>query len=164
MISQRFKIVSDTITPQITQVKAKVEDPSGVLPILGMELVRQIREEISTGGHGDWPPLKSRSGTPLYKTGILRRSFTFHLININTVEVGSSVPYARWHQHGTSPYVIEPKTAKTLRFMVGGRGVFARRVNHPGLPKRPPIRTPKPQNEVEIIERMVLDYYLEGVN
>ncbi len=38
---------------------------------------------------------------------------------------------------GTRPHVIRPRAARVLAFDVGGRRVFAHRVNHPGTkPKR----------------------------
>ncbi|WP_327415386.1 hypothetical protein [Streptomyces sp. NBC_01233] len=33
---------------------------------------------------------------------------------------------------GTRPHVIRPRRAKALRFDMGGRTVFAKKVNHPG--------------------------------
>lgn len=51
------------------------------------------------------------------------------------------VPYAGIHERGgvTRPHVIVPVRAKALRFEVGGKVVFAQRVNHPGskIPARP---------------------------
>lgn len=37
-------------------------------------------------------------------------------------------------ERGTDPYVIRPVNAKALRFEVGGKTVFAKQVNHPGVP------------------------------
>jgi HK97 gp10 family phage protein len=41
-------------------------------------------------------------------------------------------PYAGYVEFGTAPHEIRPKTAKALRFTVGGKVVFARVVHHPG--------------------------------
>lgn len=41
-------------------------------------------------------------------------------------------PYMWFHHEGTPPHVIRPRTRKALRFMAGGRVVFASKVNHPG--------------------------------
>lgn len=38
---------------------------------------------------------------------------------------------------GTRPHIIRPKNAKTLRFKVGGRVVYAKVVHHPGTRPRP---------------------------
>ena len=55
------------------------------------------------------------------------------------------VKYAAIHEFGgtTSPHVIEPKKASALAFVVGGKQVFARRVNHPGskMPMRSFLRS-----------------------
>lgn len=48
--------------------------------------------------------------------------------------------YARFVEDGTRPHVIRPRTAKALRFTVGGQVVFARYVNHPGTRARPFMR------------------------
>ena len=42
----------------------------------------------------------------------------------------------KFHQAGTSPYTITPKTAKSLRFQTADGIVYTKKVNHPGLPKR----------------------------
>lgn len=45
--------------------------------------------------------------------------------------------YGFYVRSGTRPHVIRPVRAKALRFFVGGRPVFARRVNHPGTKPNP---------------------------
>ncbi|GHA94685.1 hypothetical protein [Streptomyces chryseus] len=41
-------------------------------------------------------------------------------------------PAVRFVLDGTRPHVIRPRRAKALRFDMGGRMVFATKVNHPG--------------------------------
>lgn len=48
-----------------------------------------------------------------------------------------NVDVAGFNEYGTRPHVIRPRRARVLRFPVGGRIVYARRVNHPGTPARP---------------------------
>jgi hypothetical protein len=43
-----------------------------------------------------------------------------------------ATPYILPHHDGARPHVIRPRRAKALRFVIGGRVVFARKVNHPG--------------------------------
>lgn len=43
-------------------------------------------------------------------------------------------------EYGTKPHVITPKRGKALRFRVGGKYVFARKVNHPGSKPNPFVR------------------------
>ena len=75
------------------------------------------------------------------KTGRLRRSMetTDRKITRAGLEarVGSPVKYAKLHHEGTRPHIIRPRNAKALRFVVGGRVVFASRVQHPGTRPNP---------------------------
>ena len=58
--------------------------------------------------------------------------------------IGSDAPYAAIQEFGgkTAPHVIIARNAAVLAFRLGGRTVFARRVQHPGsrLPARPFLR------------------------
>lgn len=59
--------------------------------------------------------------------------------------VGTKVVYAGVHEFGgqTAPHVITPRNARVLAFPLGGKTVFARRVNHPGsrMPERSFLRS-----------------------
>jgi hypothetical protein len=46
--------------------------------------------------------------------------------------VSGLTSYLGWHHDGTPPHVIRPRRRKVLRFISGGRVVYARHVNHPG--------------------------------
>lgn len=77
------------------------------------------------------------------RTGRLRRSIHYQMAtSTNKVEatVGTNVEYGRTHELGlTIPaHIIEAKRAKALRFQVGGKIVFAKRVNIPAkkMPRR----------------------------
>jgi hypothetical protein len=77
------------------------------------------------------------------RTGHLKRSGYWELQGDGlTAEIGYTAPYARWLHEGTRPYTIVPKTARALRFQVGKRVVFAKRVRHPGLRGRPFLAGP----------------------
>lgn len=54
--------------------------------------------------------------------------------------VHDNADYALYVHEGTRPHVIRPKNAQALRFNVGGREVFAKRVDHPGTKARPFLR------------------------
>lgn len=47
---------------------------------------------------------------------------------------------ARFLEAGAAPHVIAAKRMSTMKFNVGGRPVFAKRVRHPGSPKQPFLR------------------------
>jgi hypothetical protein len=48
----------------------------------------------------------------------------------------SEAPYTMFVENDTRPHVIRPRRARALRFLVGDRVVFARRVRHPGTKGR----------------------------
>ena len=81
------------------------------------------------------------------RTGTLRRSIGQAVeagaeTVLGTVFADPSVPYAKVHEYGgTRAYVIEAQRAKALRFIINGRPVFRKRVNHPPLPMRSFMRT-----------------------
>lgn len=45
--------------------------------------------------------------------------------------------YHGYHLFGTPPHIIRPRRRTALRFIVGGRLVFATRVRHPGTKPNP---------------------------
>lgn len=61
---------------------------------------------------------------------------------VQYVQVGADVSHARMHHDGTGPRTIRPKTGRVLRFYVGGKIVYAMKVNHPGTKARPYLRVP----------------------
>ena len=83
------------------------------------------------------------------RTGALRSSI---VVEFNPVQIEALVyptaRYAKYMEYGTgsrgefggSPYVITPKRASRLRFKVGGKVVYAKKVVHPGVSPRPFMR------------------------
>ncbi|MBV8121115.1 MAG: HK97 gp10 family phage protein [Alphaproteobacteria bacterium] len=58
-----------------------------------------------------------------------------------TATVGTDVFYAKFHEFGVSrSWLIQARNAKALRFRVGGRTLFRKRVTHPPLPERSFLR------------------------
>lgn len=47
--------------------------------------------------------------------------------------VGTSVKYALAQNYGLDPFTIYPRRKKALRFVINGKVIFAKRVNHPGI-------------------------------
>jgi len=73
-------------------------------------------------------------------TGELRSSLTVK-VEQNRVLVGPTAAYAPYVEFGTKPHEIKPKNAGgVLVFNVGGRKVFAKKVNHPGTKAQPFVR------------------------
>lgn len=52
------------------------------------------------------------------------------------IYIESNVAYAEYVHDGTRPHVIRAR-GRALRFVVGGRVVYARSVQHPGTRARP---------------------------
>lgn len=108
-----------------------------------------------------WAPLRPStisfrrkgSSKPLQDTGGLRASYLAQpKVNSNSVEVGSNKQYASFHEDGTQPYTIVPKTKKVLAAQgPGGWVVFGKIVHHPGLPARPVLPS------LSIAERLALE-------
>lgn len=76
------------------------------------------------------------------RTGLLRSSIRYKITKDRkavNVTFGTSVPYAAIHEFGgtTSAHTIVPKKALALKFMVGGKVFFAKKVNHPGSTIKP---------------------------
>lgn len=82
------------------------------------------------------------------KSGDLKQSIGSRVVKSNpgyNVEVfaGNTAKTARYvmpHHDGARPHVIRPRRAQFLRFKVGGKVVYARKVNHPGNRANPFLR------------------------
>src|SRR5690554_6340338 len=77
-------------------------------------------------------------------TGRLRASGSMRIAERGSSVVGQveyTANYAAAVHNGTRPHVIVPRRGRSLRFQVGDRTVYARRVNHPGTPARPYLAT-----------------------
>jgi phage gpG-like protein len=70
------------------------------------------------------------------------------------VVVPASVPYAEIQEFGgtTPAHAIVPRKGEALRFVAGGKAVFARRVAHPGsrIPERSYLRAALAEMENDI--------------
>lgn len=77
-------------------------------------------------------------------TGRLRASGSMRIAERGSAVVGQveyTADYAAAVHNGTRPHVIVPRRGRYLRFQVGDRTVYARRVQHPGTPARPYLAT-----------------------
>lgn len=114
---------------------------------LVIALTRKVKEEKLSG-----QALKNRTGT-------LRRSIAPNIVQSGASivgEVGTNIEYAAIHEFGgmTLPRLILPKARKALRFTIGGKTVFAKKVNHPGskVPERSFLRSALREMEPEILK------------
>ncbi|MGA6208056.1 hypothetical protein ACPESR_25215 [Nocardia testacea] len=74
-------------------------------------------------------------------TGNMRRMIRQDPITVSGLTASGGVTshanYSAAVHNGSGPYVIRPRRAKALRFQIGGRTIFAAKVNHPGTRGRP---------------------------
>lgn len=75
-------------------------------------------------------------------TGRLRSSITTETgdrFGLPVVRVGTNVEYAPAIEFGSEPYIIEPDEAEALQWTdpKTGEPVFAKKVEHPGIPAQP---------------------------
>ncbi len=66
------------------------------------------------------------------RTGNLQAKTKWVPYRGRSVLIQNRARYANPIEHGSKPHVIRPRRAKALRFVVKGKVVFARKVNHPG--------------------------------
>lgn len=67
----------------------------------------------------------------------------------------SDAPYARVVTDGSRAHRIEPRNARALHWMDGGRDVFARAVNHPGTRPNPFPRKAIEARKSWLMERLI---------
>lgn len=113
------------------QLEVFLNHPKGVVG----HYMRKIGLEIMAGA-------KAIVGV---RTGRLRRSI--HMRQglrgrVQYVSVGSNVKYAEAHHEGTRPHAITAHPGRIMRFNVGGRVVYAHKVNHPGTKPRKYLTIP----------------------
>lgn len=119
--------------------------------VVGKEL------EKATKGAGKHILATEKAEVPI-KTGTLRRSITMDYRPIS-VAIYPTVKYALPVHEGSGAHVIFPKTKKVLRFRVGGKWVFARKVNHPGTKANPFV-----ERTVAKADRGVNDYFMTAMD
>ena len=99
------------------------------------------------------------------RSGDLRRSINSDVRDAASLIVGrvfsaGDVKYARIHEYGgqTRAHIIEAVNGKALHFVVGGKDVFVKRINHPGskMPERSFLRSSLAENR-DAIEQGIRD-------
>lgn len=156
--------VNVSFTADVSGAKNKLRqiatfmDRRKILTAIGLRALKWINDNFKAQGtEKPWKPLAPStiyakgSSRILADRGRLRQSFGIQSMNVTEQEVtiGTNVFYAKFHEEGTSPYVIRPKGNYPLRFahpdgtvlMKAKRGgkkwhILTREVHHPGLPIR----------------------------
>jgi phage gpG-like protein len=152
-------------------VKAEIATPQQMLGSIGESLLRVNRDRHHAGLAPDgsaWKPLseltlkEKRKGGILNKTGEMLQSFNYQLEGNDTLRLGfdgtRNSQLAIWHHDGTEPYLIEPLNKKSLHF----GGIFAKKVNHPGLPSRPLVGFPV--SDQQLTTHVIEDHLLAVIN
>jgi HK97 gp10 family phage protein len=109
----------------VVRMKKKLED------IISREKLSKFLEESAKFVFAE-----VREHAPV-RTGRLRGLIALIKVHDLHYVVGSPLKYAVYVERGTRPHIIRPRSARALRFMVGGETVFAKKVKHPGTKPQP---------------------------
>jgi hypothetical protein len=94
-----------------------------------------------------------------YKTGWLRQSVVTEVRGA-TVLTYPIAFYAPFVDQGTKPHIIFPRFKQVLHFYIGGKGIFATYVRHPGFAGRHFIDKTKDQMK-EKLRVFVINFWKE---
>lgn len=124
-------VVRNTATPRLMALSAleQHELVTGLARRVQEQTRRRIRDTKTAPDGTPWKPNRAGTST-LLDSGALLRSIDF-LVEGGQAIIGTGLVYARIHQRGGK---IVAKTAKALRFLFGGKIVFARSVTIPARP------------------------------
>ncbi len=84
--------------------------------------------------------IATRQGNIPFRKGDLRKSIVVQPYGQDGAAVGSNLPYARAVHDGRPALTIFPKNGKALKFKIGGKDVFAKRVRQKARTGRPFLR------------------------
>lgn len=154
----------DHLERALAAARAAIAHPQELLGSIGESLLRVNKDRHSVGLAPDgsaWKELspmtlkEKRKGGPLNKTGRMLQSFNYQ-VGGDTLRLGfdgaTESLRAAWHNSGTDPYPISPKKAKALKF----GGMYRKRVNHLGLPKRQLVGFPA--TDRQLVADVTTDY------
>jgi len=162
----------------LSAMEARGKDLSPFFKKSALIMIRSFNENFRQEGRpSKWKPLSPntvagrRKGSKkiLQDKSLLRQSVTarsapgnIQKFSKDSLKMGSRQKTAAWHQGGTKPFTIVPRSKKTLSFMTASGRVFVKKVNHPGLVPRPFIMI---QQEDELaMANLALDHMTEGIN
>lgn len=94
-----------------------------------------IAEEMEVSGGFARTHVRNHPRGYKHRTGKLIQATKHKVIRTrrgHVLRIRNTRPYAKALEHGSKPHLIRPKKRSALRFSVGGKLVFAKRVMHPG--------------------------------
>lgn len=101
----------------------------------------------------------------LVRSGDLRQSIMVGEVTPDSVEIGSSLPYARIQQLGGTigPVTVRPKSKQALAFPTADGTVVVRNANIPErkIPARPYLKIQ--EDDIKLFVGLTMDYLREGV-
>jgi hypothetical protein len=103
-----------------------IVDPDG-------PVIRELDQRMSRSQAAAKRFVRKRTGR-LYSSIRKNRGFTSRSAYVDVLAGGSArkFRYTLVEHDGSPPHIIRPRRKKALRFVAGGRVVFAQRVRHPG--------------------------------
>ena len=139
----------------LSEVDRLLDGLESSLPQLQMKIGKQVRHATFA---------ESQNRCPV-KKGILKKSGYERVEGRNHV-IGYTAPYAVPQELGSRPHIIVPKNKRFLHWKVGGKSIFAKKVNHPGNPPKAYLRGAwaaiRPR--VPKIAKAVIEQHLRGVS
>ncbi len=129
-----------TVTP-----KNKLDIAANTIKEIAEESTNHFVQGFRQGGgqtdksRSGWKPRKSGSDgrAILVKSGALWRDLEVRNITKNSVTIGTNrIPYAATHNEGLEIPDIVPKRRKALKFTIGGKTYFRKRVKGFKMPQR----------------------------
>jgi len=146
-------IKDEELKDLIKKAERTVSNLTPMLKRSGVHMISSMDKNFKAQGRPQkWKPLspntvinrRKGSAIVLQDTGRLRMSVlsraapgNIYKLTKNSLTMGSALKVAEWHQYGTPPYLIRPKTKKYLRFRTTRGIIFTKLVRHPGLAARP---------------------------
>ncbi|TEB09307.1 phage virion morphogenesis protein [Pelotomaculum propionicicum] len=139
----------------ISELTKKIYDASVLEQLHGSKGYQRIKK-AETRKKWEETALGQQSNKILHREGDLKKSIDIGKITNTSVEIGSSLPYARIHQLGGE---IKPKNKRALLIPVGGRFLMVKKVT---IPARPYLVLQEEDNTA--ILRVTKDYIMEAAN
>ncbi len=150
-------VQGDTMTSHLKAFSEFGAKKKKVMNAMGLAVVSVAQRSFNQDQLRQSKWKEKSDGTPsnLKRKGRLRTSLRITKVTETTVSVGSDAKYARIHQLGG---VIRPKGGKALRFAIGGKTFFRKKVTIPARPYWPITRS----NELTPYARLAVDSAVEA--